>query len=135
VSLPWHRMDVGAMSHPKVLDLLNDRAPAATKYRAVVSWVASIGWSTEHETDGRIPTSAFPYIHATDATARLLVKFDLWEEGDLGSYRVHNYAKRNPLARTVDQLREDRRLAGAKSACRRWHGTECWVDGVGCSRT
>jgi hypothetical protein len=133
VSLPWHRMDVGALSHPKILALLDDRAPPGIRYRAVVSWVASIGWSVEHETDGLIPRQAFPFVHATPATARLLVKYDLWDDGPSG-YVVHNYAERNPLSRTVNAVREERRRAGSKAACLRWHGPDCWIEPEGCSR-
>lgn len=135
MSLPWFRLDVGVGSHEKILALLDDRSPAGIKYRALWSWVTAIGWSVDSETDGRIPRSAFPFIHATPATARLLVKYELWDEGDLGSYRIHNYSRRQALARTAQALRDERSRQGAKAACLRWHGPTCWVEPDGCSRT
>lgn len=133
MSLPWFRLDTNVASHDKMLALLDDPSPPGVKYRALWSWVAAIGWSVDAETDGRIPRSAFPFVHATPATARLLVKYGLWDEEPPG-YLIHNYARRNPLAHTVEQLREERRRAGAKSACLRWHGPDCWNDAIGCSR-
>jgi hypothetical protein len=127
VSLPWFRLDTNVGSHDKVLALLDDRAPAAVKYRALWSWTCSIGWSVDSETDGRIPRAAFHYIHATPATAKLLVKYGLWDEEPPG-YVVHNYARRQPLASTSQQVRDDRRREGRKAACRRWHGDSDWDE-------
>jgi hypothetical protein len=134
LSLPWFRLDTNVGSHDKILALLDDRAPASVKYRALWSWVTAIGWSVDAETDGRIPRAAFQYIHATPATAALLVKYGLFDEEPPG-YVIHNYARRQPLASTSQQVRDTRRREGAKAACRRWHGPECWVEPEGCSRS
>ncbi len=127
MSLPWFRVDTNIASHDKILALLDDPAPAGVKYRALWSYVCAIGWSVDAETDGRIPRSAFVFVHATPATARLLVKFDLWHEEPPG-YRIHNYGDRQALARTANAIRESRRLAGQRAACLRWHGPDCWDD-------
>lgn len=135
MSLPWFRVDTNIASHDKMLALLDDRAAPGVKYRALWSYVCAIGWSVDAETDGRIPRAALIYVHGTPQTASLLVKYDLWHEEPPG-YRIHNYAERQPLARTTSAVRESRRLAGAKAACLRWHGPDCW-DPVRqeCSRT
>jgi hypothetical protein len=133
VSLPWFRVDTNLGTHEKILALLDDSAAPGIKYRAAWSYVVAIGWSVDSETDGRLTRAAFPYIHATPATARLLVRYGLWDEEPPG-YRIHNYAHRQPLARTSSALREERRRAGSKSACLRWHGPDCWIEPEGCSR-
>lgn len=133
MSLPWFRVDTNLASHDKVLSLLDDPAPKAIRYQAAFSYVCSIGWSVDRETDGRIPVLALPYVHGTKATARLLVKYDLWHEEPPG-YLIHNYAKRQPLASVAEAGRETRKIAATKAACVRHHGPECWVPGYGCSR-
>jgi hypothetical protein len=133
MSLPWFRVDTSLASHDKVLALLDDPAPVSVKYRALFSYVCAIGWSVDSETDGRIPRGALVYMHGTPATARLLVKHDLWHEEPPG-FRIHNFADRQPTASASRALRDVRKIAGARSACLRWHGPDCWIDGEGCSR-
>jgi hypothetical protein len=133
MSLPWFRVDTSLASHDKVLALLDDPAPASAKYRALFSYVCAIGWSVDSETDGRIPRSALIYMHGTPVTARLLVKYDLWHEEPPG-FLIHNFADRQPTASSSRALRDIRKIAGARSACLRWHGPACWIEGEGCSR-
>ena len=134
MTLPWFRMDTGFSSHDKILNLLDDRAPPATRWRAAFSYVAAIDWSVAKGTDGRIPANALPLVHGTANTARLLVKHGLWEER-LTGWKIHNYERRQALSRDVAHDYELRREAGRRAACRRWHGDDCWVEGKGCSRT
>ena len=133
MSLPWFRVDTNLASHDKILAVIDDRSPAAIRWRALFSYVCAIGWSVDAETDGRIPPAALIYVHGTPTTARLLVKHDLWHE-EPPAYRIHNYAERQPTASSARALRDTRRIAGARAACLRWHGPACWVDGVGCTR-
>jgi hypothetical protein len=135
MSLPWFRVNTDLPTHDKILGLLNDpTAPKATRYQAAFSYVCALAYAVDHETDGDVPDYALPFIHATRSTARLLVKHNLWHNGNPGHYEIHNYADRQPIASVVEAGRETRRLSASKAACVRHHGIGCWIDGVGCSR-
>lgn len=122
MALPWVRLDSSIASHDKILAVLADRSPH--KWQAVSSYMFALGWSGEHGTDGRIPTSALPFIHGTNTTARLLVKHGLWEETDTG-YRIHNYAERQELKIVSESKRVAAATASRKANCVRWHGPDC----------
>lgn len=119
MTLPWIRLDSSIASHDKILALLSD--PSPKKWQAVASYMFALGWSGEHGTDGRIPLSALPFIHGTDVTARLLVKYHLWEEHDVTGFLIRNYAERQELSVVTDA----KRLASLKANCVRWHGKDC----------
>jgi hypothetical protein len=122
MALPWVRLDSSIASHDKILALLDDRSP--NKWQAATSYMFALGWSGEHGTDGRIPTSALPFIHGTPATARLLVKHGLWDELDHG-YNIHNFAERQELKIVSESKRAAAATAGRKANCVRWHGADC----------
>ena len=131
MSLPWVRLDSHIASHDKILNLLAD--PSPKRWQAAFSYVCALGWSGDQGTDGRIPVVALPFVHGTTTTARLLVKYRLWEEG-VGCWQIHNYAARQELAVVSAGKREMKRMAAEKGNCSRWHGPNCWQDGRGCSR-
>jgi hypothetical protein len=63
-------------------------------------------------------------VHGTTGTARLLVKYRLWEEA-LTGYRIKNYEERQELS-IVSEAKRAAQAAGARKAnCHRWHGPEC----------
>lgn len=128
MALPWIRLDSSIASHDKILALLSD--PSPKKWQAVSSYMFALGWSGEHGTDGRIPTSALPFIHGTAQTARLLVKYGLWIELDAGNYAIRNYAERQQLTVVTEAKRTAASIAGRKAACVRHHGPDCgcWKD-------
>lgn len=123
-------MDTGLPSHDKILSLAHD--PSAKRWQAMSSYLLSIPWAGGAGTDGRIPSYALPTLFATPATARLLVKHRLWEEG-VDGWRIVNYDKRNPVAEVADAGLERKRVGAAKGNCKRHHGDTCWRDGR-CSR-
>ena len=123
MALPWVRLDSSIASHDKVLALLSD--PSPKKWQAVSSYMFALGWSGEHGTDGRIPTSALPFIHGTPQTARLLVKYGLWDEHDITGYRIHNYAERQQTRVVGDAKKDAAKQASRKANCTRWHGLNC----------
>jgi hypothetical protein len=127
MSLPWVRMDTGLPSHPKMLALLND--PSSKRYQAAASITFAICWSGEHGTDGHIPTTALPFIHATKATAALLVKYGFWELLPDG-WRIHNFEVRQELSVVTAAKKEAQRVGALMANCRRWHGPSChcWQD-------
>jgi isocitrate dehydrogenase len=125
--LPWVRMDTGLPSHPKMLNLLND--PSSKRYQAAASVGFAICWSGEHGTDGHIPFTALPFIHATKTTAALLVKHGFWEPLPDG-WRIHNFAIRQELAIVTATKKEAQRVGALMANCKRWHGESCgcWQD-------
>jgi hypothetical protein len=131
MALPWVRLDSHIGSHDKILSLLAD--PSAKRFQAAFSYVCALGWSGDQGTDGRIPTPALPFVHGNAATARLLVKYQLWDEG-AGCWMIRNFAERQELAAITAGKRESRRFAAEKGNCSRWHGPTCWTDGKGCAR-
>jgi hypothetical protein len=126
VSLPWVRLDSNIASHDKILALLSD--PSPKKWQAAASYMFALGWSGDHGTDGRIPQAALPFIHGTTQTARLLVKYGLWEE-KTAAWEVKNFAARQQLSVVTAAKQEVRRIASEKANCTRWHGPKCWQNG------
>lgn len=131
MSLLWFRMDCHFASHDKMLALLSD--PSPKRYQAGLSWAAAIGWSVSAGTDGRIPRHAFPFIHATEATARLLVKYRLWRELDPTTWEITNFAERQQTARVTEAKQAAAHKIATKGACTRWHEKGCWSEERGCS--
>lgn len=124
MALPWVRLDSSIASHDKILALLSD--PSPKRWQAVSSYMFALGWSGEHGTDGRVPTSALPFIHGTAVTARLLVKYGLWTEQETGlGWEIRNYTERQELNVVTEGKRAAAAAAGRKSACLRWHGKDC----------
>lgn len=96
MGLPWVRLDTQLPSNPKVLELA-----ASRQWRAAFVYVASLAYCGQHGTDGFIPPTAFPFIHATKADAAALVHVGLWnlapngwEVNDWDEYQVSDEAAR-----------------------------------------
>lgn len=122
--LPWVRLDSSIPSHDKVLALLSD--PSPKRWQAISSYMFSLAWSGQQGTDGRVPTSALPFIHANQTTARLLVKYGLWTESGTGTgWNIHNWAERQQSVAVAEAFRSQRVSAGRKANCVRWHGKDC----------
>lgn len=75
MGLPWVRLDTQFASNPKLLALIADK-----KYRAAFAYVAALGYSGAHGTDGFVPELALAFVHATKSDARDLVDVGLWIE-------------------------------------------------------
>jgi hypothetical protein len=131
MGLSWVRLDANIGSHDKILALLTD--PSAKKWQAFASYTTALAWSGGQGTDGFIPQTALSFVHGNTSTARLLVKYRLWEEG-LTGWQIVNFAERQELALVTASKAEAKRMAGEKGNCSRWHGPSCWVKGKGCSR-
>lgn len=131
MTLPWVRLDSHIASHDKILALLSD--PSPKRWQAAFSYVSALGWSGDQGTDGRVPPIALPFVHGNTTTARLLVKYRLWEEATHG-WNIVNFLERQEMAAVTAGKRESRRVASEKANCARWHGADCWKNGRGCSR-
>lgn len=83
----YFKLDVGYMTNPKVLAVL-DESPTA-----ILLHIASIGYAAQHLTDGIVPVKAL--LRMTGATADdadLLLAAGLWVDGPTGGKaEVHDY--------------------------------------------
>lgn len=131
MALSWARLDVNISTHDKMLNLLSD--PAGARFQAAASYMFGIGWAVGHETDGRIPASALPFIHGTKKTADLLVHYGLWMPA-VGAWTIPNFAEYQQSSAKTLAIGVERSLAGSKGACRKNHGPKCWIEGIGCSK-
>lgn len=130
MGLPWVRLDANIATHDKILYLASD--PAANRWQAAFSYVCSLAWSGGQGTDGKIPTAALGIVHGNAKTARLLVKYRLWEEATAG-YQIVNFAERQQISAVSEAIRTAQSDGGKRGNCRRYHGETCWKSGK-CSR-
>jgi len=123
MSLPWVRLDSNIASHDKIVELLSKRDGA----RAFTLYVCGLGYAGGHATDGAIPRAALPFIHGSERLAVMLVEHRLWEHAP-GGWVIRNWDQRQELAVIAEMKRAGRKAAGAKGACKKWHGPdcECW---------
>lgn len=128
MGLPWVRFDTNMPTHDKVLALLSD--PSPKRWQAMASYQFSIMWSGGHGTDGRIPAAALPFVHGTNATAKLLVKYDLWIEMT-AAWTIKNFDQRQELDVIAETKAAAKSASGRKAACVKWHGPNCgcWKNG------
>ena len=122
MALPWVRLDSNIASHDKILHLLSD--PSPKRWQAAASYMFALGWSGGAGTDGNVPSAALAMVHGTQATARLLVKYGLWEEAVAG-YRIRNYESRQELTIVAEAKRAAQRAGAIKGTCIRHHGKDC----------
>lgn len=120
--LPWVRLDSNVASHDKMLALLSD--PSPKRWQAATSYFCALGWSGGQGTDGFIPAAALAFVHGTPATARLLVKHKLWDEGIAG-WQIKNWADRQQTSATTEAIREAQSQGARKANCVRHHGKAC----------
>lgn len=117
MSLPWVRLDTGFPDNPKVLELLS-----AGKHKAVVVYVCSLAWAGRHDTKGRVPKAALPFLHGTKRDADALVKARLWDATADGSgWVVHDFED----YQITNVSQSDRSNAAKIAACKRWHSQPC----------
>lgn len=130
MGLPWVRLDANIASHDKVMDLIAD--PSPKRWQALASYVCALGWAGGHETDGRVRTNHLPAVHGNVATARLLVKYGMWDEAP-GGYQIRNWDKRQQSSAAGEAKRAAQQVGGAKGNCIRHHGKDCgcWKTSVG----
>ena len=130
MGLPWVRLDANIATHDKILGLLND--PSAQKWQAFSSYICSLAWSGGQGTDGYVPKNALQVLFGTAKTARLLEKYDLWEEA-VGGWRIRNFEKRQQLSAVRSAHEEAKSRASQKANCVRHHGSSCW-NGERCTK-
>lgn len=129
MGLPWVRLDANISMHDKMLDLIAD--PSPKRWQAAASYMFALGWAGGQETDGRIRTNHLPAVHGNAATARLLVKYGLWDEAP-GGYQIRNYELRQQTTTTTRSIRQAQHDGALKGNCIRHHGASCgcWKKSV-----
>jgi len=122
MGLPWVRLDANIASHDKVLDLISD--PSPKRWQALASYMLALAWSGGQETDGRVRTNHLPAVQGNAGTARLLVKYQLWDEAP-GGYQIRNWDKRQQSAAAGAAKRDAQHVGAVKGNCIRHHGPDC----------
>lgn len=112
MGLPWVRLDTQFSSNPKILNLIEDK-----KYRAAFVWTASLAYAGAHGTDGFLPSSCLPFLHATKADAKSLVEVRLWLEC-IGGWEINSWSEFQPSNAET----EERKKRAKDAAMKRWHG-------------
>lgn len=121
--LPWVRLDANIAGHDKILALLAD--PSPRRWQAAASYLFALGWSGGQGTDGAVPRTALPMVHGTEATARLLTRYGLWDNANGAGWTIHNYAERQLLTEAAAAGRQARHVSAIKANCIRHHGPDC----------
>ena len=111
MSLPWVRLDTQFATNPKVLHLIDER-----NHVALVAYVCSLGYCGAHGTDGYIPRSALPFIHATKRHAQQLVDVGLWHD-TVGGYQINDWEEYQRSSLETMERREK----AQRAAMARWH--------------
>lgn len=115
MSLPWVRLDSTITQNYKILILVGDK-----KHRAISAYLFALAWSGHQGSDGFIPTSALPFIHATKADAAALENVMLWHSVP-GGWEINDWKEYQP-----SNSETERRSQRAKWLnCRRWHEAHC----------
>lgn len=112
MALPWVRLDTQWASNPKFLGLIEDK-----KHRAVVAYMASLGYSGAHGTDGFIPKGALAFLHGTAADAKALTEVGLWNTCG-GGWEINDWNEYQQSSEEAQKRKEKAKLAAMK----RWHG-------------
>lgn len=110
MTLPWVRLDSGFPHNPKVLGLVEDK-----KWQSITAYVCGLSYAGAHGTDGFLPASALPFLHATKKNALDLCSAGLWV-AIRGGYEINGWAEFQP---STEEHRK--RKARAKAAAEaRW---------------
>ncbi len=110
MGLPWIRLDTQFPTNPKILMLMDDK-----KYRSAFVWVAGLGYSGAHGTDGFLPSTCLLFLHATRREAADLVEVGLWKAMQ-GGWEINGW---NEYQQSSDETAERSRKAKI-AAHKRW---------------
>jgi hypothetical protein len=109
MALPWVRLDTQWAHNPKFLTLAEDK-----KWRAIVGYMAGLGYAGAHGTDGFLPAVGLPMLHGTKREATELVEVGLWvpapggwDINGWGEFQPSNFdtEQRSKKAREAAQIR------------------------------
>lgn len=114
MGLPWIRLDTSITDHPKILQLIADK-----NHKSALVYLFSLAYAGRHETDGWIPATALPFLHATTTDARNLCSAQLWIAGT-GGWEINGW---RDFQVTSDEHKARKERAKA-NAIKRWKSTE-----------
>lgn len=115
MGLPWIRLDTAIADHPKMLDLVSEKA-----FQAVSAHLLAMTYAGKHGTDGLIPKAALPFIHARKTDADKLVRVGLWREV-AGGWEIHGWDE----YQLSDDESKARKARAKKGGCMKNHGPDC----------
>lgn len=110
MGLPWVRLDTQFASNPKILELATSK-----RWRSAFVYVAALAYSGQHSTDGYLPDTCLPFIHATSSDANALVEVGLWKPV-VGGWEVNGWDE----FQISDEAAKRRRERAQKGAAARW---------------
>lgn len=112
MALPWVRLDTQWLHNPKFLMLAEDK-----KWRAITVYMAALGYSGAHGTDGFIPIVALSMLHSTRKEAAELTAVSLWLPAQ-GGWDINGWAEFQPSTeeneRRSQKAREAAQIRWAK---------------------
>ena len=103
--MAWARIDDGALTHPKVVGMVDYRDPFHL-------WIWGFCYTQLHLTDGRIPSEALPL--GCHKARRTLEQRQLWDVDSDGGVRIHDYLSWNDSRETISAKRASSRERMAK---------------------
>jgi hypothetical protein len=120
VPLPWFRLDNNFWSNPKILGLIG--LPGG--YRLVFIWLAAIGYSVAHGTDGYVTPEILPLFRAKPRDLERLVDGRFMWPAD-GGWVINGWAEFQESSEESQERRRRAQEASRKANCIRWHGPDC----------
>jgi hypothetical protein len=105
MALPWVRLDTQWASNPKFLMLVEDK-----KWRAIAVYMAGLGYSGVHGTNGFLPGLCLPMLHGTKREAAELVDVRLWTPAPAG-WDINGWAEFQPSSEEHEQRSQRAREA------------------------
>lgn len=119
--MAWVRIHDGAMSHPKLVGLIDWRNPFCV-------WVWGLSYAQQHLTDGSIPRAAIPNPTALKTAAKL-VESQAWDATPSG-FQIHDYLDWNDSRELVTKKRTEakERMSNARHRSSREQRENFYVD-------
>lgn len=119
--MAWVRIHDGAMSHPKLVGLIDWKNPFCV-------WVWGLSYSQQYLTNGAIPRAAIPNRAALQTTERLLTA-GVWERTETG-FQIHDYLDWNDSREVVQRKRTEakERMTNARQRSSREHIANFYVE-------
>lgn len=115
--LPWVRLDTQWPHNPKFLALVEDK-----QWRSITVYMAGLGYSGAHGTNGFVPALALPMIHGSKREGEQLVAVALWIPAQ-GGWDINGWAEFQPSSeeteRRSQKAREAAQIRWAKDRERR----------------
>ena len=111
MGLPWIRLDTSFAHNPKILELI-----ATRRHKAAFVYVCGLAYSGAHGTDGYLPSTCLPFLHAAATDAKQLVSVGLWAPAP-GGWQINGWLD----CQIADESAKKRRERAQKGAAARWN--------------